>query len=167
MLIQDMTRQMSLEVLGANHLGRIACARGAQPYVTPFSYTYHESFIYSFATVGRKIEWMRSNPLVCVEIEKIVNRREWQTVVILGRFEELSATWELSNIRQLAHDVLAKTVNWWEPGYVKTLHHAEERKLEAVYFRISIDEISGHQAFAHEQVGEDGVPAIAPGRTPR
>ena len=54
---------------------------------------------------------------------------------------------------------------WWEPGYVKTLHWDVERKLEAVYFRISIDEITGHQAFAKYEIsgarGEGGGGASA------
>ena len=47
--------------------------------------------------------------------------------------------------RMVAHDLLAKTAMWWEPGYVKTLHKGKERPLQPIYFRISISEISGHQ----------------------
>jgi len=99
--------------------GRIACARGGQPYITPFSFAYHEGFIYSVATVGKKIEWMRANPLVCVEAERIVSHQEWKTVVIFGHYEELPKTAELWEMRALALDLLAQTPIWWEPSYVK------------------------------------------------
>jgi uncharacterized protein len=149
-LIQDMTQEMNLNLLKGSHVGHIACAQGSQPYVTPFSFAYHERFIYSFATVGRKIEWMRANPLVCVEVEKIVSREEWQTVVIFGRFEELPKTPEFFEARLVAHAALmAKTAIWWEPGYVKTLHQGAERPLQPIYFRILIDQISGHQGIAN------------------
>ena len=92
---------------------------------------------------------MRANPLVCVEVEKIVSREEWQTVVIFGRYEELPKTPEFSEARLAAHAVLsAKTAIWWEPGYVKTLLQGAERPLQPIYFRILIDEISGHQGIA-------------------
>ena len=166
MLIQDMNRQMSIDLVSETRIGRIACAHGSQPYVTPFSYAYDEGFIYSFATMGKKVEWMRANPLVCIEVEKIISRQEWQTVVIFGRFQELYESRELPDLRKFAHDLLARTAMWWEPGAVKTLHWGVERKLEAVYFRISIEEISGHQALANEPVAESGTSAKAARQTP-
>jgi uncharacterized protein len=145
MLIRDMTRAMSISLLNCVHVGRIACARGSQPYITPFSFAYYEHSIYSFATVGKRIEWMRANPQVCVEADLITSREEWKTVVAFGRYEELTNTPQLCDARVLAHRLLAEAANWWEPGYVKTLRDGVERPLEAVYFRVSIDEITGHQ----------------------
>ena len=163
MLVHDMTRQMSLDLLSSINIGRIACAHNAQPYVTPFSFVYHDSYLYSFATVGRKVEWMRTNPLVCVEVDKIANREEWQTVVILDRFEELHESRKLPDLQKFAHELLSKNAGWWEPGFVKTLHWGVERRLEAVYFRISIDEITGRQALANE----GGTQANTARQTPR
>ena len=66
-LIEELGRQASVELLAQLRFGRLACAKGHQPYITPFFYAYHEDFIYSFTTEGQKIEWMRANPLVCVQ----------------------------------------------------------------------------------------------------
>ena len=148
MLIQDMPREMSISLLKNTHIGRLACAQGSQPYVTPFSFAYHENFIYSFATVGKKIAWMRVNPLVCVEADQIVNSQDWQTVVIFGRYQELPNTPEFGAAQSVAHELLAKRANWWEPGFVKTLSSGSERPLVPIYFRIAIDEISGHQSLS-------------------
>jgi uncharacterized protein len=145
MLIQDMTREMSEDLLKRTQVGRLGCAQGSQPYVVPISFAYRREFLYSFATVGQKIEWMRANPLVCVEVDEIVSRQKWQTVVIFGRYQELPDTPEFYRTRLVAHDLLAKTAMWWEPGYAKALLQGEERRLEPIYFRISIRKISGHQ----------------------
>jgi len=150
MLIQDMTREMNIDLLKCTNFGHIACAQGSQPYVTPFFFAYHKDFIYSFATVGMRVEWMRANPLVCVEAEKIVSRQEWQTVVIFGRYQELTKTPEFYDALVFAHDLLATTAIWWEPGYVKTLLHGAKRALHPIYFRILIDEITGHHGIADE-----------------
>ncbi len=145
MLIREMSRDCSISFLKGLNVGRLACAHGSQPYITPFSFAYHGDFIYSFATLGKKIEWMRANSAVCVEVDSILSRTEWQSVVVLGHYQELPATSEFTYARTLAHDLLAKVANWWEPGYVKTISGDIERPLVPIYFRISIKEISGHQ----------------------
>ena len=145
MWIQDMTREHSLSFLKGLYLGRIACAEGSQPYVTPFSFAYHGNFLYSVGTLGKKIAWMRANPLVCVEADKIISRAEWQSVVVFGRYEELLHTAEFYDARVVAHAVLATTANWWEPGYSRTRSGGTERALDPLYFRISVSEISGHR----------------------
>ena len=130
MLIQDMTQDQCLRFLEDSHAGRIACAQDNQPYITPFSFVYHDDYIYSFATVGKKIDWMRANPLVCVEIEMIVSRQEWQTMVVFGRYEELYETSEYFELRTVAHDLLSIFPDWWEPGYSRTIQALSDRKLD-------------------------------------
>jgi nitroimidazol reductase NimA-like FMN-containing flavoprotein (pyridoxamine 5'-phosphate oxidase superfamily) len=145
MLIAPMTRSRSLELLDALRIGRLGCSRGAQPYVTPFAFARHAEHLYSFATLGRKIAWMRDNPRVCVEADRIVNRSDWQSLVIFGRYEELPATAEFLERQEFAHALLSRGADWWDPGYTKTVDAAgAERPLVPVYFRISVDEISGH-----------------------
>ena len=148
MQIQDMSASMCIDLLQRAKLGRLGCTQGLQPYVVPISIAYQANFIYSFSTLGQKIEWMQANPLVCVEVDEIVSPREWLAVVIFGRYQELPDTPELQDTRLFAHYLLAKSANWWEPGYVKTLHEGKERPLHPIYFRISIDKITGHQGLS-------------------
>jgi nitroimidazol reductase NimA-like FMN-containing flavoprotein (pyridoxamine 5'-phosphate oxidase superfamily) len=63
MRIQELTRLESLEVLARTHLGRLACARGMQPYIVPIYFAYQDYWLYSFSVLGQKIDWMRANPL--------------------------------------------------------------------------------------------------------
>ncbi len=148
MLIQSMTRQASIDLLARANVGRLACAHEGQPYVTPMSFIYDAGCLYSFSTVGRKITWMRENPLVCVEAEELVNRWEWATVIVIGRYEELPKTTNDAD-RVLAFDLLRRRPMWWEPGYAKTVVEGKERRLEeGVYFRIRCSEITGHRAIA-------------------
>ena len=43
----------------------------------PIYFAYHDGYLYSFSTVGRKIEWMRGNPLVCLETDEVVSSQPW------------------------------------------------------------------------------------------
>ena len=140
MLIQSMTEPASLELLSRATLWRLACAHEGRPYITPMSVTYDAKALYGFSTVGQKITWMRANPHVCVEVEEVVSRLNWATVIGLGRYEELTSEAD----RRYAHDLLERRPAWWEAAYSKTVIDGNERPLKGVFFRISIDQITGH-----------------------
>jgi uncharacterized protein len=145
-LIQDLTRQESLELLARTRLGRLACAQGAQPYVVPVHFAYDDNALYSFATVGQKIEWMRTNPLVCVEVDEVVSPEQWVSVIVFGRYEELSDTPERQGTRAVAHKLLQHAAMWWEPAYVESIHDGTPRPLMPVFYRIHVVRITGHRA---------------------
>jgi nitroimidazol reductase NimA-like FMN-containing flavoprotein (pyridoxamine 5'-phosphate oxidase superfamily) len=146
MLIRDMRREAADALLTRVQVGHIACTEGQQSYVTPFSFGYDRSHIYSIATVGRKITALRANPLVCIAAQEVVSFQEWKSVLVSGCYEELPDTEEFFNARTAAQWLLSEHAAWWEPGYVKTLHDGMERPMESVWFRVSIDSISGHEA---------------------
>jgi uncharacterized protein len=147
-LIQELSRQASLDLLARTRLGRLACAQGAQPYVVPVYFTYdtHNSHLYSFSTIGRKIEWMRANPLVCVEVDEVVSTQEWVSVIVFGRYEELPDTPEWQSARVFAHKLLQQNAMWWEPASVKTIHHGTPHPLVPIFYRIHVVQITGHRA---------------------
>ncbi len=146
MLIQELTRQASLDLLARTHLGRLACTQGARPYVVPVYFAYDNDYLYSFATVGQKIEWMRANQLVCVEVDEVVSQEQWVSVIVFGRYEELPDTPEWQGARTLAHTLLKRNAAWWEPAYVKTILRDTERPLVPVFYRIRGLQITGLRA---------------------
>ena len=73
-------------------LGRLACARDDQPYVVPIHFAYDGEGLYGLTTAGQKIDWMRSNPRVCLEIDERSSDDRWLSIVVLGRYEELPGT---------------------------------------------------------------------------
>jgi nitroimidazol reductase NimA-like FMN-containing flavoprotein (pyridoxamine 5'-phosphate oxidase superfamily) len=146
MLIQELSIQASLDLLARTRLGRLACAQGPQPYVVPCYFVYDANYLYSFSTVGQKIEWMRANPLVCVEADEVVSPQQWMSVVVFGRYEELPDTSEWQLEREFAYKLLQQYAMWWEPGYVKTILRGTERQLMPIFYRVYVDRISGHRA---------------------
>jgi nitroimidazol reductase NimA-like FMN-containing flavoprotein (pyridoxamine 5'-phosphate oxidase superfamily) len=145
MLIQEITKSECLTILKSTRLGRLACSKDDQPYITPFYFSLSGSCLYSFSTVGQHIEWMRANSLACVETDKVVTSHEWLSIVIMGRYEELPDTPDWQSERSTAHELLQSKPDWWEPGYAKTIVHGTERPLVPVYFRIEIMEITGRR----------------------
>jgi nitroimidazol reductase NimA-like FMN-containing flavoprotein (pyridoxamine 5'-phosphate oxidase superfamily) len=145
MLIENMTRQEGVDLLKQLQIGRIACAHEGQPYITAISFAYDSDCLYCISTVGQKIAWMRANPLVCVEADRSADRQNWASVIVFGRYEELTDTPEHERARKHAYDLLQRDALWWEPAYVKPPSDEAGRTLEIVYFRVHIDQISGRR----------------------
>ena len=146
MLIQDISRQASIELLKRTRLGRLACVHDGQPYITPVTFACDENYLYAFSTIGQKITWMRANPRVCVEADELVTRQDWATVIVIGRYEELTDGDEYEVLRHHAYNLLRINPVWWEPGYVETVVRGTTRPLgKPLYFRIHMDQISGHR----------------------
>lgn len=146
MLIEELTSRASLDFLAHIHVGRLGCSHAGQPYVVPIYFSYQDDFLYTFSTIGRKIDWMRANPLVCIQADEVVSAEQWVSVVVFGEFEELPDTPDFVRERASAHDLLQKKAMWWEPGFVKTILHGTERPLTPVFYRIHIKQITGHRA---------------------
>ena len=145
MLIHDMTLNASIELLKRTRVGRLACAYEGQPYIVPIYCTYHANNLYSFSRLGQKIVWMRENPLVCVEADELAGSNDWATVVVLGKYEELPDTPQHEEHRKFAYELLQRRPAWWEPGALKTVPSETVNPLEVIYFRIHINQISGHR----------------------
>jgi hypothetical protein len=145
MWIQDMSRQASIELLSRARLCRVACAHEGQPYVTPLHCAYDDNHLYGFSTLGQKITWMRENPLVCVLVDEIMSPQNWASAIVYGKYEELTDATHSVAHRQHAYNLLQTHPVWWEPGYVETVLNGKARLLEFMYFRIHIEQISGHR----------------------
>ena len=146
MFIHEMTQRECIRALELGRVGRLACARGNQPYIVPVYFACDGNHIYGFTTLGQKIEWMRSNPLVCFEIEEFISDDEWLSIVVLGRYEELTETPEHEAARLLAHELLQKRAMWWEPAWLAQSHRDKPHSLIPIFYRIHIETMTGHRA---------------------
>ena len=153
MLVHRMTSGECRTLLARARYGRLACARADQPYIVPISlhYDIEDDSVYGFSTVGRKIRWMRDNPLVCLEVEEIVSRTEWQTVIALGRYEEVLRTGPGAALRQRAMELFGRHRDWWLPGAAKVA--SDEPHTVPVVYRIRLGRITGRRASAAPQSG--------------
>jgi len=156
-LIRELTRQESIEVLARAHLGRLACAHENPPYIVPLYFAYDGDYLYSFSTRGQKIEWMRSNPNVCVEVDEVASPQRWVSVVVFGQYEEMPDVPEWRGAREYARKkLLQRNAIWWEPAYARTIQRDTERPLAPSFYRIRIVQITGHRA-THEHPTPTGT----------
>jgi nitroimidazol reductase NimA-like FMN-containing flavoprotein (pyridoxamine 5'-phosphate oxidase superfamily) len=150
MFIHEMTVEQCRTALENANIGRLACARDGQPYAVPINFAFDGTYIYGFTTVGQKIEWMRANPLVCLEVDEIKSQNEWISIVVFGRYEELPDKPEFENARNRAYSFLQERAMWWEPAYITPEHPDQTHSLTPIFYRIHIKKITGHRATSHE-----------------
>jgi nitroimidazol reductase NimA-like FMN-containing flavoprotein (pyridoxamine 5'-phosphate oxidase superfamily) len=146
MVIHELTAAECQDVLGRVSLGRLACCRGDQPYVVPVFIYFNgdDQCLYGFATVGQKVDWMRSNPKVCVEVDEVGDQTNWTTVLVFGRFEEVKGSAGDDIARHRAMNLFNQRPDWWLPAAAKREGGSEHHT--PVIYRIVIDRLSGRRA---------------------
>jgi len=146
MLIHELTTADCEAFLSRTNLGRLACTRHDQPYIVPVSFSFdpYTHSLYSFSTLGQKIQWMRLNPRVCVEVDEITDKFHWTTVLVLGRYEELADSVSNRAARQRALELFEQRDTWWLPGGGKLAGPVEHDN--AVLYRIHADKVSGRRS---------------------
>jgi nitroimidazol reductase NimA-like FMN-containing flavoprotein (pyridoxamine 5'-phosphate oxidase superfamily) len=146
MPITELTIDECRAILRETNLGRLACVRYSQPYVVPVYFDFHDDNLYSFATVGKKIQWMRTNPRVCVEVDDSTDQFNWTTVVVEGRYEELTKAPAHEAATKRAYTLFQNRPDWWYPAAGKTRKNRFSPERAPVIYRIVIESVSGRQA---------------------
>ena len=145
MVIEELTERECRAMLAGTSVAHLACASNNQPYIVPIHVDLEGDFLYGYATAGQKIEWMRENPLVCLEIDERLTHEQWASVLVFGRYEELPNIPEYEDSRSVAERLFQRHPMWWEPALVPVAGH-EQRP--PVVFRIRIDHVTGRRAEA-------------------
>ena len=143
MVIVELDRAACMAMLQTSRIGRLACVREGQPYVVPISFAADGGYLYGFSLVGQKVDWMRENAKVCVQVDELEHPRKWRSVVVYGRYEELLDRVGTKVQRERAWSLLSQHAQWWEPGGLKPVADAPTPHL---FYRIHMEEITGRQA---------------------
>lgn len=146
MIVRTLSTLECTRMLAANRIAHLACAKDGQPYVVPIYYAYADTHLYAFSMPGKKIEWMRGNPLVSLQVHEPGKGREWKSVVVDGRFEELPDQIGYKRERDHAWSLLSEHYDWWEPGALKPIIPPVSDHSPHVFFRVLAEQISGREA---------------------
>ena len=93
---------------------------------------------------------MRENPRVCVAIDDIADQTHWTSVVVFGRYEELSDVPQQSAALDRARELFEQRATWWLPAAGKLASGQEHGS--SVIYRVRIDHVTGRRAARPERV---------------
>jgi len=112
----------------------------------PIYFAYADGHLYAFSMPGKKIEFMRANPVVSLIVEERGRGREWKSVHVEGRFEELPDRIGHKRERDHAWSLLSTHADWWEPGALKPVTPPLSDHSEHIFFRVFVDQLYGREA---------------------
>ncbi|HEU4597783.1 MAG TPA: pyridoxamine 5'-phosphate oxidase family protein [Pyrinomonadaceae bacterium] len=89
-MIKRMSADEARALLRSQRLARLGCVSEGDPYVVPVNYVFDGENAFSHSLPGRKIEAMRANPRVCLQVDEVRDQFRWKSVLAFGTFEELT-----------------------------------------------------------------------------
>ncbi len=129
--IPSMKRKEYDAFVAGQYVSRIAF-KGEYPYIAPFLYVFDGKFIYFLSTkYGKKVELIKSDPQVAVEIENYrSDMSDYRFVTLQGRINEVDERSEKLKVRQMFMDMIKK--NKLSPNVLAALGHSPQDPLESI-----------------------------------
>lgn len=149
MLIKEINETECREFLSRASVGRLGCSLNDQPYIVPVGLAYENEYIYVFSTLGQKIEWMRANPKVCMQVDESKGQSEWVSVIANGEYEELPDP-QRADERDHARRLMEKRHLWWLNAMAERRIQMRDQDITPVFFRIRVSSMTGLRGTSEE-----------------
>lgn len=89
MNMEPITTKEALSVLGSEPVAHLGVVYDGEPYVTPMSFVVDGDRILFRTLPGKKLEALRANPVVCVEVSRFdEGSGDWVSVILRGTAQE-------------------------------------------------------------------------------
>ena len=141
--IVDLDKKATTELLKRIDFGHLGVCKDNRPYVIPIHFAYGSLGIFFYTTEGMKTEMIDANPTVCLQLEDIRSRDDWESLMITGTAERVVSEELMADAMQLIKKgnprlAPAWSIRWYDDSI---------RAIHPVVYRISMDIVSGRRAF--------------------
>jgi uncharacterized protein len=129
--IPSMSKEEYDTFIDQQYLSRIAF-KGDYPYIAPFLYVFDGSFIYFLSTkYGKKVELLKKDPQVAVEIENYEDdMSNYRFVTLQGKINEVTEDEEIVKVKKMFIDMISsKNLSH---QVLAALGHSPEDALESI-----------------------------------
>jgi len=127
----------AIELVKAGKIGRLGCVDQEGPYVVPINYLLDAGEIYSHALPGKKINAMRAEPRVCLQVDHIQDDLHWSSAIVFGRFEEIRNP-------QRRRVVISKLLSGFpKMTPVESMIVQDAAAPDSIIFKIMVDRVTG------------------------
>ena len=118
--------------------GHLGCVlETGEPYVVPVNYLLEDDGIYIHTLPGQKLDALRANGKVCLQVEKIEDSFRWQSVIVFGEFEEIKRT---NRTTEILKNFSAR---FEQLTPVESMVEEKSNRGKLIVFRIAIKRITG------------------------
>ena len=143
----NLAEKEGIELLSNNYIGHLGYISGSYPHVVPITYYYDVDThtITSYSSEGHKIDAMRKNPMVSLCVDVISSVHDWQSVLVLGTFQELTSIDSKYMLHQFSDGV--KSIINRLPGentrFISEFSASIDKDKVPLVYRIKINLITG------------------------
>ncbi|MDX6479798.1 MAG: uncharacterized protein QOG85_308 [Gaiellaceae bacterium] len=134
--VRELTPDEIEEFLLGQRIARLGCHARGETYVVPVIYAYGDGAMVTVTQEGRKVEMLRENSRVCVEVDEYDadGRGSWRSVIAYGNAEELTGD-DVEAALSLLRERFARAAG----------REAAPRPLSAgvVVLRVRLEDVSG------------------------
>lgn len=135
-----LSQKETMELFERKHFAHLACHFKNDLYLVPINYAFHDGTIYSHTGAGKKIEIMRKNPHVCIQVDDVQSYFEWKSAIAWGEFEELRGDEAAQATRLLIQQFSEKETTSRKSDLVADF---PEQLGSAILFKVKIKECTG------------------------
>ena len=153
--IRDLDDEEIGEIIERNNFAHFGCARHNVPYVVPIHYGYDDPYFYIFTTQGKKSEIISINPQVCLQIEEVVDGKNWTSIVVNGEADEIFDQDE----RDAALHLITKTNPELTPALSIRWMDSWIRENISIFYRITPMTMTGRASVPGSEIKTPYVPA--------
>lgn len=144
-MIGELTSEQIDQVMFRQIIGHLGCSSDGKLYVVPIAFAFDGHCIYAHSKEGMKIKMMRKNPEVCFQVDEIDNTANWRSVILWGRYQELTTEHEQQRAMKLLMDRI-EPLQSGETSHAREYSQAPqvvEKKKRAVVYQIEVRDKTG------------------------
>jgi nitroimidazol reductase NimA-like FMN-containing flavoprotein (pyridoxamine 5'-phosphate oxidase superfamily) len=102
--VDDMDAREVADLLQQVGYGHLGCADSNIPYVIPVNYVVDNDVIYIYTTRGKKVEIIEKNPNICLQVEIVKDKTDWQSVIVQGIAKQVTEPKEREHAIELIRE---------------------------------------------------------------
>jgi nitroimidazol reductase NimA-like FMN-containing flavoprotein (pyridoxamine 5'-phosphate oxidase superfamily) len=136
-MITRLSKDESYKLLRAGRLARLGCVAEGHPYVVPVNYVFDGESFLIHSLPGRKIEALRADPRVCLQVDEIDGDLRWKSVLAFGAYLEVTEAAE----RERALNCLLSLFPQLTP--VESVIAGDATAHAPVVFRVRVERVTG------------------------
>tara|TARA_R110000764_G_scaffold240089_1_gene342303 strand:+ start:77111 stop:77563 length:453 start_codon:yes stop_codon:yes gene_type:complete len=145
--MEYLSKSACVTLLKNNYLGHLAFIAQGVPFTLPITYYYDKSnnAIISYSSKGHKIDAMRENSSVSLQVGEVISNSNWQSVMVHGTFDELQgsdAKYYLHQFTEGVKSIIAQKEHK-HPEFISEFSSKLYSRGTPVVYRIKILEIIG------------------------
>jgi nitroimidazol reductase NimA-like FMN-containing flavoprotein (pyridoxamine 5'-phosphate oxidase superfamily) len=144
-MVGKLTDEEVVMLIRKSIVARLGCSDGERTYVVPITFGFFTSYFLCYSLEGMKVDMLRKNPNVCLEIDDIEDFYNWSSVVVFGTFEEIKDEAGIAEAKRHLSDITIRKKADETPLPPEATRPQEQpvSYKNIIYYKIHITEMTG------------------------